>query len=63
MRGGDWSQDGYTIAHNGVFVSKTQLNLVKLDVHVYLADINSFNKVIGDHWLHLAWTKTKCQKL
>ena len=30
MKVGDWSQDGFTIAHNGVFVSKTQLNQISL---------------------------------
>ena len=50
MKYGDWSQDTYTMAHNGVFVCKTQFNPNKLHIRVYLSDINDFNKVISDFW-------------
>ena len=49
MQGGDWSQNAYTIAHNGMFISITQFDPVKLHVHVYLSDINYFNKKTGDY--------------
>ena len=48
MKGGDWSQDVYTIAHNSVFISKVQFNPFKLHLLVYLSDINY--KVFSDHW-------------
>ena len=43
------NQDVFTVARSGVFVSKTQFNQVKLDVHVYLSNTNYFSKVINDH--------------
>ena len=50
MKGGDMSEDVYTTANNGVFVSKLQLNPVKPDVHVNTSYFNYFNKVIGELW-------------
>ena len=49
-KGGDWSQDVYKIAHNGVFISNMQLNPIKLHLLLYLSDISEFSKVISDHW-------------
>ncbi len=49
-KGADWSQDDYTTAHNGGFVSKTPFNPILLYLHVYLSDTNHIKKVISDHW-------------
>ena len=44
------SEDVYIIAHNGVFISKMQLNPVEIYLIVYLSDINYFEKGIWDCW-------------
>ena len=46
MKGGDQSEDVYTITYNGVLISKMQFNLIKLQKHVYLSDINYFKKAL-----------------
>ena len=48
-KGVDWSQDVFTVAHNGVHISKTQLNEIKLQVNIYLFDNIYFNTVVSDH--------------
>ena len=50
IKSGDWSQVVFTRAIKVAFISKTQFNPIKLHVHVYLSDINYFNKVISDCW-------------
>ena len=59
-KGGDWSENVYTIGHNDVFVSKAQFNPIQPDAHVYLFDINYFNKVSSDSWYCLMQTTIKC---
>ena len=42
--------DDFIVAHNGEFISKVQLNPIKLHLHVYRSDTSYFNKVTADHW-------------
>ena len=49
-KGDDWSQDAYTIAHNGVLVLETQFNPVKSHRHVYiLVQYHFFSEANSDY--------------
>ena len=62
-KGGDWSQDRFTITHNGVFISKIQFSPVKLHVYVSLSNITHVSKIISDRWQCFVQIKRQCVKL